>query len=68
MSALILASKKDSSEKEVGVAKGHVATPTKAHLERRVRTLEEALERKDEESARRLRSLQQKHEAMEVRT
>ena len=69
LSALILASAAAESGAEDGAAKGRVRTEAAApstHLERRVHQLEKQLETKDQESARRMRALQQKYTAMEV--
>ena len=66
LSALILASTATESDKsgvQGGAGKGTAAA---THLERRVHQLEKQLENKDQESARRIRALQQKYTAMEV--
>ena len=60
ISALILASGKTSTEG------GSEEKRRSTHLEGRVQQLEELVESKDQESARKMRALQQKYSAMEV--
>ena len=52
---------------QVGVASTKSAPPTRAFLQKRVHQLEDMLENKDKECARKLRALQQKYTALEVR-